>query len=303
MSRFSACEFCSASLPLAACTSTLAPSSSAHLHEQVAVALPALFLEGVHGEADGDGLAGGAGGGAGRRAARGRFGRLAAASEHGKGETGGGKRVQAHVEGPPPGSRASRPRQAIVARDYVGASVRVNLSLAVRRVLAERAPARFEQADDAVRVVDRTCPRTAARVLERGPQPRVRGQVRIGARGRDAAFARPAPRRRGRASRPWRAARSRSSPPAGACRSRCAPGRRRASGRWARRPAPPGATWPMQGPVETPENRASVISATVFARSRYLQRRRDLVDLFHPRPGGPRPTRTSTSPAAIAPWP
>ena len=37
----------------------------------------------------------------------------------------------------------------------------------------------------------------------------------------------------------------------------------------------------MQAPVETPENRASVTTATCLPKSRCLQRTGDLVDLFH----------------------
>ena len=43
-----------------------------------------------------------------------------------------------------------------------------------------------------------------------------------------------------------------------------------------------GPTWPMQAPVETPEKRASVSTATCLPNVRYLSARGELVDLLHP---------------------
>ena len=44
-----------------------------------------------------------------------------------------------------------------------------------------------------------------------------------------------------------------------------------------------GPTWPMHAPVETPEKRASVSTATCLPKLQVLQRRGDLIDLLHAR--------------------
>ncbi len=44
-----------------------------------------------------------------------------------------------------------------------------------------------------------------------------------------------------------------------------------------------GPMWPMQAPVETPEKRASVRTATCFPQSEVFQGAGDLVDFFHAR--------------------
>ena len=150
------------------------------------------------------------------------------------------------------------------------------------------APARarpgFEQAQDAVRVVDRTRPRAAARVLERGPQPACPRAGPGRGRGRDGARARPAPRCRGRASRPRRA-RTKS----------IVPSRRRVSISIAHEVAVAQAA---DGPAGQRLRRhvadagagGDAGEARVRDRGRRLrevqvpQRRRHLVDLLHPRP-------------------
>jgi len=44
-----------------------------------------------------------------------------------------------------------------------------------------------------------------------------------------------------------------------------------------------GPTWPMQAPVETPEKRASVSTATCLPKLRCLSAEGDLVNLLHAR--------------------
>ena len=109
------------------------------------------------------------------------------------------------------------------------------------------------------------------------------GRSGSGARSGCGARAASSRRRRGRpiAVR-RRAARNRWCRPGAACRSRCArrsPSRSLPSG-------PPasasGPTWPMHGPVETPEKRASVTSGDVAcAQVQVLERGRHLVRLLH----------------------
>ena len=134
-----------------------------------------------------------------------------------------------------------------------------------------------------LRVVHAPAPDAAAGVLQHRPQPRVRRQRRV----RRQVRPRRPPRQLGRPPRRRRARRSRRRPgrrclPACCGRSRSGCGRRRAACRSGRRPAPPGETWPMHAPVETPLNRASVSTATCLPHGRYFKRRRHLVRLLHP---------------------
>ena len=131
-----------------------------------------------------------------------------------------------------------------------------------------------EPRDDRVGVVDAAAPGAAADGLQGGPEAGVVGQVGVGrevgvgrARGED-----PAP---SSAPNSTPSAPTRSTVPSRRTRSTTirirSPSRTRPIGPPARASGP---TWPMQAPVETPENRASVSTATCLPKDRCLQRRR-----------------------------
>ena len=67
-----------------------------------------------------------------------------------------------------------------------------------------------------------------------------------------------------------------------------------------------GPTWPMHAPVETPENRASVSTATCLPKLRCFRARRDLVDLLHAgahRPAADQHQHVAGLRPASGPWP
>ena len=227
-----------------------------------------------------------------RRRRRGRpaIGRRHAAVGRGRRRPGPGRQ---------PAARAARRRRTATApRDE-----RVPSLLALAP--AERLDTGGEHLDDAIDVVDAAAPGAAARLLQRRPQARVVGQLAVR-----------------RQLRVRRARRQQRAPPPPASSSRPpAPTRlTRPSSVFAvdhdldrrrrRRSLPigppasaSGPTWPMQAPVETPEKRASVTSATCLAPRDELERRRELVGLFHPGAERPAPISTMTSPALTGVWP
>ena len=128
---------------------------------------------------------------------------------------------------------------------------------------------RLQGRDDRVGVVDAAAPGAAADGLQGGPEAGVVGQLGVG---REVGVGRRG--RRGRGRLPRRRTRRPSSPtrsivPSRRTRSTTirirSPSRTRPIGPPARASGP---TWPMQAPVETPENRASVITAICLPNER-----------------------------------
>ena len=136
------------------------------------------------------------------------------------------------------------------------------------RAAGRRGPERLR---DRVHVVDAAAPDAAADGLQRRPERRVGRQARIGSdlgarrpRGQDTRglFRCPLLRRRGRRGR--RCPRARRVSTTMRIRSPSTQPSDRAAGERL------GVTCPMQAPVETPEKRASVISATCWPNGRYF---------------------------------